>query len=113
MALTQTDKAEAYDRIKDKARVEKAKAAAMTLRAVEFGTGAIAFAGLAALEEAKPEWFTYEIPRVVAAVGGLGMFMFAGKSDMLREVGAGLTMAGAFPLVALGAKKAVAAAQAA
>lgn len=113
MALTQAEKADKFDNIKEKARVERAKTAAMTLRAVEFGTGVVAFSGLAALEEAKPEWFTYEIPRVVAAVGGLGMFMFAGKSDVIREVGAGLAMAGTFPLAALAAKKAVAAAQAA
>lgn len=113
MALTQTDKAEAYDRIKDKARVEKAKAAAMTLRAVEFTTGAVVFAGLGALEEAYPTWFTYEIPRVLTAIGGLGMFMFAGKSDIVREIGAGMTMGGSFPLIALGAQKAVAAIKAA
>ena len=98
---------------KEKALVQKAKNQAMTLRAIEGATAIVGYTALEALEEWKPELFTYQIPRVVAAVGGLGIFMFAGKADWLREVGAGVAMAGILPLAGLGAKKAVAALQAA
>lgn len=111
--LSTEDKAAKLDKMAANAAVQKAKNQAMTLRAIEGATAIVGYTALEALEEWKPELFTYQIPRVVAAVGGLGIFMFAGKADWLREVGAGVAMAGILPLAGLGAKKAVAALQAA
>lgn len=109
MSLTTTQIVEKHERDQKKAAIAKAQNQAMTLRAVEYGTGAVTYAGLEALEEWKPEWFGYQIPRIAVSVAGLGMFMFAGKSDLIREVGAGMTIAGTYPLLGLAAKKGVAA----
>lgn len=114
MALTTTQIVEKYERDQNKQKIAKVEAKAMGLQAIEWGTAAAGFVGLGALEEWKPELFKYELPRVAAALSGLGLYIFVGKKhEKLREVGSGLFMAGVLPLAALGAKKAVAYAKAA
>lgn len=106
--LTDSEKVQKFDAQQQKAKIAKVEARAMTLQAVEWGTAAIAFTGLAALEEWKPEFFKYQIPRIAATLGGLGMYIFAGKkNEAMKEIGSGLLMAGALPLAAMGAKKGV------
>lgn len=106
--LTQAEQAAKYEQSQQKAKIAKVEARAMTLQAVEWGAAAVAFTGLAALEEWKPEFFKYQIPRIAATLGGLGMYVFAGKKgEVMKEIGSGLLLAGALPLAAMGAKKGV------
>lgn len=108
MALSDSDIVQKYEREQQKAKIAKVEARAMTLQAVEWGTAAVVYTGLAALEEWKPELFKYQIPRIAATLGGLGMYVFAGKkNEAMKEIGSGLLMAGALPLAAMGAKKGV------
>lgn len=106
-------KAEKFDKRVEKERDEKLKAAALALRGVEVASGGVVALSMSALETYKPEWFTYEIPRIVGMLTGMGAFVLAGKSNLMREVGAGTFMASFFPLAGLGGKKLVEYAQAA
>lgn len=106
--LSQAEIVQKYERDQQAKKIAKVEARAMTLQAVEWGTAAVAFTGLAALEEWKPELFKYQIPRIAATLGGLGMYIFSGKkNEAMKEIGSGLLMAGALPLAAMGAKKGV------
>lgn len=109
MALTQIEKAEKFDKIQAKKKEEKLHGEALLLRGVEGGSLAISSLLLGAVNEAKPEWdsafYGLLSPNVVAALAGLGAFIFAGKSDMVRETGAGMAMAGAAPLLQRGGAK--------
>lgn len=109
MALTQIEKAEKFDKIQAKKKEEKAQSHVLLLRGIEGGSLAVSSLILGGINDAKPEWdsafYGLLSPNVIAAIAGLGAFVFAGKSDVMRETGAGMAMAGAAPLLQRGGAK--------
>lgn len=109
MALTQVEKAEKYEKVVEKKKMDRLRAQSMTLRAIDLGTLGATSLAIGMVKSAKPEWDTafYGLlsPDVVALIAGGALFAFAGKSDVTREVGAGMVGAGLSPLAQKGGRK--------
>jgi hypothetical protein len=107
MALTQAEAADKYQAIVAKRKIEKVEAKAEMLRYVEWGSAAGSTALLAGLDAWKPELNKYQIPAIATTALGLGMYVFAGKSEGLKEVGSGFILGGGLPLMRLGVVKGI------
>jgi hypothetical protein len=105
--LTQQAAAEKYHKDVEKKARAKAKNQALALRGAETASAVVAGAGLGALEAYQPTWFKYQIPRIAAAVGGLGAYFFLKENSIMSEIAAGVCLGGLIPLASMGGAMAV------
>lgn len=110
MALSITEKAEKYEKIVEKKKVEKAEMHHLAMRGIEGASAATSSVALGAINAWKPELadIAYGLvqPNVIAAGLGAGLFFAAGpKNDAVREIGFGVALSGIVPLCHQGGAK--------
>lgn len=97
--LSQSEKADRYDKSVMRRKADKVIAHVTMLRLTETVVNGVVSVGLGALKEAKPEWeqAAYGLP-IDITTGGLGFaaFVMAGDGrdgDYIRETGGGMMQA--------------------
>lgn len=99
---TNDEKIAAYDTSVIKKKHKLLENKALMLRVAEAGTGIGSSVALGVINKAAPQladtFYGFARPEVISLGLGIGVFAAAGKKDMVREVGAGLFLAGALPL---------------